>query len=126
MPKGRALGGGDEVLQGKSLARKNVANALLRFALPVVMKSFLRRYCGVTSALVMNRYVNTKTLTTINSTCALVIFLVSILLKLTVNDNAIFSLRCNTKGRMTLHHDVFDSFMLVNVIALVLGMTIFV
>lgn len=79
-----------------------MSGGLVLFTLPVVTNGLVRRFCGVTSALVIKHIIKGGTLTTIKSTCALVAFLASVFPKLSVKTKILFSV-CGKGGSGRTH-----------------------
>lgn len=57
------------------------------FTVPVVLNDFFRRVCGVTSSVVINRFINSSTLTTINTYTTLAGIFVYMTLNTNMNTN---------------------------------------
>lgn len=89
-----------------SVAIKDPVGVVLDFAFPVFLKGIFRRFCGVTSTIVMNGFIKAGTLTTIKDAKAVVFLVCKFMIKVATKFAILATRGFNTKSVRKVQHAI--------------------
>ena len=97
-------------LQKGDLTQGPITGTLLRFTLPMMAGSLLQQCYNIADTLIVGRCIGSGALAAVGSAYALMTFLISILLGLSLGSGTVFSLRFGAGDRVGLRRSIFVSF----------------
>jgi len=98
---------------------------MLRFALPMILGNLLQQFYNIADTLIVGRYLGANALAAVGAAYALMTFLTSILLGLSMGSGAVFSLRFGEKNSDMLKNSIFVSFVMIAAVALAVNAGVF-
>lgn len=107
-------------LQKGDLTQGPITGTLLRFTLPMMAGSLLQQCYNIADTLIVGRCIGSGALAAVGSAYALMTFLISILLGLSLGSGTVFSLRFGAGDRVGLRRSIFVSFSFIGAVAVVL------
>ena len=81
----------------RDLTVGSITGTMLRFALPMILGNLLQQFYNIADTLIVGRYLGANALAAVGAAYALMTFLTSILLGLSMGSGAVFSLRFGAK-----------------------------
>ncbi|MBS1483520.1 MAG: MATE family efflux transporter [Clostridium sp.] len=109
----------------RDLAVGSVTGTMLRFALPMILGNLLQQFYNIADTLIVGRYLGANALAAVGAAYALMTFLTSILLGLSMGSGAVFSLRFGEKNSDMLKNSIFVSFVMIAAVALAVNAGVF-
>ncbi len=104
--------------QTVNLTQGPITGTLLRFTLPMMAGSLLQQCYNIADTLIVGRCIGSGALAAVGSAYALMTFLVSILLGLSLGSGTVFSLRFGAGDEAGLRRSIFVSFVFIGAVAL--------
>lgn len=109
----------------RDLTTGGVTGNLVRFALPLMAGNLLQQLYNLADTWVVGYYLGADALAAVGSAYALMVFLTSILLGLSMGSGAVFSMQFGRKDWEGLKNSMFLSFVLILSVALALNLGAF-
>lgn len=109
----------------RDLTVGSITGTMLRFALPMILGNLLQRFYNIADTLIVGRYLGANALAAVGAAYALMTFLTSILLGLSMGSGAVFSLRFGEKNSDMLKNSIFVSFVMIAAVALAVNAGVF-
>lgn len=109
----------------RDLTVGSITGTMLRFALPMILGNFLQQFYNIADTLIVGRYLGANALAAVGAAYALMTFLTSILLGLSMGSGAVFSLRFGEKNSDMLKNSIFVSFVMIAAVALAVNAGVF-
>lgn len=103
-----------------NLTQGPITETLLRFTLPMMAGSLLQQCYNIADTLIVGRCIGSGALAAVGSAYALMTFLISILLGLSLGSGTVFSLRFGAGDGPGLRRSIFVSFSFIGAVTLVL------
>lgn len=107
------------------LTKGSITKTMLRFAFPMICGNLLQQLYNVVDTLIVGQYLGADALAAVGSSYTLMTFLTSILLGMCMGSGAVFSIRFGEKNQEKLKEDMFVSFVLIAVFAVVINLVVF-
>lgn len=107
------------------LTKGSITKTMLRFAFPMICGNLLQQLYNVVDTLIVGQYLGADALAAVGSSYTLMTFLTSILLGMCMGSGAVFSIRFGEKNQEKLKEDMFVSFVLIAVVAIVINLVVF-
>ena len=107
------------------LTKGNISKTILRFAFPMICGNLLQQLYNVVDTLIVGQYLGADALAAVGSSYTLMTFLTSILLGMCMGSGAVFSIRFGEKNQKKLKTDMFVSFLLIAIFAVVINVAVF-
>lgn len=96
-------------------------HSMLCFAIPMILGDLLQQCYNVADTLIVGQFLGKNALAAVGSSFTLMTFLTSILLGLCMGSGAVFSIRFGQRDEKALQENVYASFALIAVLALLLN-----
>ena len=109
----------------RSLTSGPITSTLLRFALPMMLGDLLQQLYNIADTLIVGRFVGANALAAVGSAYTLMTFLTSILLGLSMGSGVAVSISFGRGERDRMRREVFLSFCMIGLTALVLNIGTF-
>ena len=109
----------------RDLTVGSITGTMLRFALPMILGNLLQQFYNIADTLIVGRYLGANALAAVGAAYALMTFLTSILLGLSMGSGAVFSLRFGVKNSDMLKNSIFVSFVMIEAVALAVNAGVF-
>ena len=109
----------------RDLTVGSITGTMLRFALPMILGNLLQQFYNIADTLIVGRYLGANALAAVGAAYALMTFLTSILLGLSMGSGAVFSLRFGEKNSDMLKNSIFVSFVMIAAVALAVNAGVF-
>ncbi|MDO4261597.1 MAG: MATE family efflux transporter [Eubacteriales bacterium] len=109
----------------QELTQGPVARTMLRFAVPMILGDLLQQCYNIADTLIVGRYLGADALAAVGSAFALMTFLTSILLGLSMGSGTVFSIRFGQKDETGLKEGILASLVLLGVCAALLSVLVF-
>ena len=107
------------------LSEGPITKNMLLFAFPMICGNMLQQLYNVVDTLIVGKYLGTTALAAVGSSYTLMTFLTSILLGMCMGSGAMFSIRYGEKNQEKLQQDLYVSFFLIAVLAVVINVIVF-
>lgn len=104
----------------KDLTIGRVTSSMLLFAGPMIAGNLLQQFYNIADTLIVGRVLGPDALAATGASYALMVFLTSILLGLSMGSGTLFSMLCGAQKPQELRQAVFLSFMMIGVLSAVL------
>jgi len=105
----------------RDLTKGPVMHSMLCFAIPIILGDLLQQCYNVADTLIVGQFLGKNALAAVGSSFTLMTFLTSILLGLCMGSGAVFSIRFGQRDEKALQENVYASFALIAVLALLLN-----
>ena len=109
----------------RDLTVGSITGTMLRFALPMILGNLLQQFYNIADTLIVGRYLGANALAAVGAAYALMTFLTSILLGLSMGSGAVFSLRFGEKNSDMLKNSIFVSFVMIAAVAVAVNAGVF-
>lgn len=109
----------------KDLTTGPITKSLLIFALPMMAGNLLQQFYNVADTLIVGRFLGKEALAAVGSAYALMTFLTSVILGLCMGSGVVISLCYGKKDRTRMGYSVFQSFVLITGLSLVMTGVVF-
>lgn len=116
----------EKPLKKGDLTQGNITRTLLTFTLPMMAGSLLQQCYNITDTLIVGQFVGSQALAAVGSAYALMVFLTSILLGLSMGSGTVFSQQFGAGDFSGMRRSVFMSFVLTGGITVFLNIAVFV
>lgn len=116
----------EKPLKKGDLTQGNITRTLLTFTLPMMAGSLLQQCYNITDTLIVGQFVGPQALAAVGSAYALMVFLTSILLGLSMGSGTVFSQQFGAGDFSGMRRSVFMSFVLTGGITVFLNIAVFV
>lgn len=116
----------EKPLKKGDLTQGNITRTLLTFTLPMMAGSLLQQCYNITDTLIVGQFVGSQALAAVGSAYALMVFLTSILLGLSMGSGTVFSQQFGAGNFSGMRRSVFMSFVLTGGITVFLNIAVFV
>ena len=110
----------------QDLTTGKITTKLMRFAFPLMFGNVLQQFYNVADTLIVGRFLGTNALAAVGSSYTLMTFLTSILIGLCMGSSAYFAIQFGKKDYENLRRGIFQSFLLVGTLTIVLNVLVFV
>ena len=107
------------------LTQGGITKGLLLFALPLICGNLLQQLYNLTDTWLVGRVLGENALAAVGSSYTLMTFLTSILLGLCMGSSAYFSIQFGRRDMARLRQGIFQSFLLIGGLTLVLNLAVF-
>lgn len=104
----------------RDLTQGNIGSGLTRFALPLMVGNLLQQFYNVADTWIVGRFLGAEALAAVGSAYALMVFLTSILLGLSMGSGAVFSIYYGRREEKALRCSLVISFLIIGGAALLL------
>lgn len=108
-----------------NLSEGPITKNLLLFSLPMICGNMLQQLYNVVDTLIVGKYLGTGALAAVGSSYTLMTFLTSILLGMCMGSGAIFSIRYGERNHEKLQQDLYVSFCLIAILAVIINGAVF-
>lgn len=108
------------------LTQGGITRTLLTFTLPMMVSSLLQQCYNITDTLIVGQFIGRQALAAVGSAYALMVFLVSILLGLSMGSGTVFSQQFGAGDFPRMRRSIFMSFVFIGAIALLLNAAVFI
>ena len=113
-------------MQESTLLSGNITKSLLIFALPMIAGNLLQQCYNIADTIIVGRFLGTNALAAVGSAYTLMVFLTSIMLGLCMGSGASFSISYGRGDRDRLRVGIFQSFVFIGLVTLVINVLVFV
>ena len=107
------------------LTQGPVMKTMLRFAVPMILGDLLQQCYNIADTVIVGQFLGTDALAAVGSSFALMTFLTSVLLGLSMGSGTVFSIRFGQGDRHGLKEGILASFVLLGAVTVVLSAAIF-
>ncbi len=109
----------------RNLTQGSIPKGLLAFALPLILGNLLQQCYNLADTWVVGRFIGEGALAAVGSSYTLMTFLTSILLGLCMGSSVYFSIQYGRKDPDKLRNGIFQSFLLIAVLTLLLNLLVY-
>ena len=109
----------------RDLTQGSIPRGLLGFALPLILGNLLQQLYNLADTWVVGRFIGEGALAAVGSSYTLMTFLTSILLGLCMGSNVYFSIQYGRQDPDRLRNGIFQSFLLIGGLTLLLNLTVY-
>ena len=109
----------------KKSLRAYITRGLLGFALPLILGNLLQQLYNLADTWVVGRFIGEGALAAVGSSYTLMTFLTSILLGLCMGSSVYFSIQYGRQDPDRLRNGIFQSFLLIGGLTLLLNLTVY-
>ena len=102
-----------------------ITGKMVMFAWPMIAGNFLQQLYNVTDTVIVGKYLGANALAAVGSAYALMTFITSILLGLSLGSGAVFSMRFGEQNWTKLKNDAVAAFVLIAVITVIMNIVVF-
>ena len=95
------------------LINGNITSSMLRFALPLMLGNLLQQCYNIADTLIVGRVLGAEALAAVGSSYALIVFVTSIFIGLSMGCSAVFSMQYGVGDVEGLRQSIFSSVLLV-------------
>ena len=95
------------------LINGNITSSMLRFALPLMLGNLLQQCYNIADTLIVGRVLGAEALAAVGSSYALIVFVTSIFIGLSMGCSAVFSMQYGAGDVEGLRQSIFSSVLLV-------------
>lgn len=113
-------------MQESTLLSGNITKSLLIFALPMIAGNLLQQCYNIADTIIVGRFLGANALAAVGSAYTLMVFLTSIMLGLCMGSGASFSISYGRRDRDRLRTGIFQSFVFIGLVTLVINVLVFV
>ena len=113
-------------MQESTLLSGNITKSLLIFALPMIAGNLLQQCYNIADTIIVGRFLGANALAAVGSAYTLMVFLTSIMLGLCMGSGASFSISYGRGDRDRLRTGIFQSFVFIGLVTLVINVLVFV
>ena len=110
----------------RDLTKGNITKTMLLFALPMIAGNILQQFYNIADTFIIGKFLGADALAAVGSSYALMIFLTSILLGLSMGSGALFSIRFGERNEEKLKSSIFVSFFLILSVTVVINIFSFI
>ena len=111
--------------QHRDLTSGNISRGLILFALPMIAGNLLQQFYNIADTLIVGQVLGKDALAAVGSAYALMVFLTSIFLGLSMGAGALFSIYYGKKDTEALRTSIFQAFVLIMGITVVLNLLVY-
>ena len=109
----------------RDLTQGSIPRGLLGFALPLILGNLLQQLYNLADTWVVGRFIGEGALAAVGSSYTLLTFLTSILLGLCMGSSVYFSIQYGRQDPDRLRNGIFQSFLLIGGLTLLLNLTVY-
>ena len=109
----------------RDLTQGSIPRGLLGFALPLILGNLLQQLYNLADPWVVGRFIGEGALAAVGSSYTLMTFLTSILLGLCMGSSVYFSIQYGRQDPDRLRNGIFQSFLLIGGLTLLLNLTVY-
>ena len=109
----------------RDLTQGSIPRGLLGFALPLILGNLLQQLYNLAETWVVGRFIGEGALAAVGSSYTLMTFLTSILLGLCMGSSVYFSIQYGRQDPDRLRNGIFQSFLLIGGLTLLLNLTVY-
>ena len=109
----------------RDLTQGSIPRGLLGFALPLILCNLLQQLYNLADTWVVGRFIGEGALAAVGSSYTLMTFLTSILLGLCMGSSVYFSIQYGRQDPDRLRNGIFQSFLLIGGLTLLLNLTVY-
>ena len=109
----------------RDLTQGSIPRGLLGFALPLILGNLLQQLYNLADTWVVGRFIGEGALAAVGSSYTLMTFLTSILLGLCMGSSVYFSIQYGPQDPDRLRNGIFQSFLLIGGLTLLLNLTVY-
>ena len=109
----------------RDLTQGSIPRGLLGFALPLILGNLLQQLYNLADTWVVGRFIGEGALAAVGSSYTLMTFLTSILLGLCMGSSVYFSIQDGRQDPDRLRNGIFQSFLLIGGLTLLLNLTVY-
>lgn len=109
----------------RDLTQGSIPRGLLGFALPLILGNLLQQLYNLADTWVVGRFIGEGALAAVGSSYTLMTFLTSILLGLCIGSSVYFSIQYGRQDPDRLRNGIFQSFLLIGGLTLLLNLTVY-
>ena len=109
----------------RDLTQGSIPRGLLGFALPLILGNLLQQLYNLADTWVVGRFIGEGALAAVGSSYTLMTFLTSILLGLCMGSRVYFSIQYGRQDPDRLRNGIFQSFLLIGGLTLLLNLTVY-
>ena len=113
------------MLAKRDLTQGSIPRGLLGFALPLILGNLLQQLYNLADTWVVGRFIGEGALAAVGSSYTLMTFLTSILLGLCMGSSVYFSIQYGRQDPDRLRNGIFQSFLLIGGLTLLLNLTVY-
>ena len=105
------------------LINGNITSSMLRFALPLMLGNLLQQCYNIADTLIVGRVLGAEALAAVGSSYALIVFVTSIFIGLSMGCSAVFSMQYGAGDMEGLRQSIFSSVLLVGGVTVLLNIS---
>lgn len=110
-------------LRKVDLINGSITSSMLRFALPLMLGNLLQQCYNIADTLIVGRVLGAEALAAVGSSYALIVFVTSIFIGLSMGCSAVFSMQYGASDMEGLRHSIFSSVLLVGGVTVLLNVS---
>ena len=108
------------ILEGDVMTEGNIATALLKFSIPMILGNLLQQLYNVVDTFIVGHYIGTDALAAVGSSFTLMTFLTSMILGLCMGSGVLFSMFYGAKEYDKMKVSFFVSFVGIAIFSIIL------
>ena len=108
------------ILEGDVMTEGNIATALLKFSIPMILGNLLQQLYNVVDTFIVGHYIGTDALAAVGSSFTLMTFLTSMILGLCMGSGVLFSMFYGAKEHDKMKVSFFVSFVGIAIFSIIL------
>ena len=105
------------------LINGSITSSMLRFALPLMLGNLLQQCYNIADTLIVGRVLGAEALAAVGSSYALIVFVTSIFIGLSMGCSAVFSMQYGAGDMEGLRQSIFSSVLLVGGVTVLLNVS---
>ena len=109
----------------RSLTEGSITKTMLLFSVPMIVGDLLQQFYNIADTFIVGRFVGSSALAAVGSAYALMIFLTSIIIGLSMGSSALFSICFGQKNMDKLRNCIFVAFLIIGAATVVLNILAF-
>lgn len=109
----------------RSLTEGSITKTMLLFSVPMIVGDLLQQFYNIADTFIVGRFVGSSALAAVGSAYALMIFLTSIIIGLSMGSSALFSICFGQKNMDKLRNCIFVAFLIIGTATVVLNILAF-
>ena len=110
----------------KDLTQGNEGRVMLQFAFPLIIGNIFQQLYNIADTIIVGKYIGTDALAAVGSSFSIVVFLTSIIIGLCMGSSTLFAHFFGAKKDLLLKKSIFNGFVFVGSIALLLNIIVLV
>ena len=105
----------------EDLVTGSITGKMLRFAFPLMLGNLLQQCYNIADTLIVGRVLGTEALAAVGSSYALIVFLTSVFIGLSMGCSAVFSIQYGARALKEMRQSIFSSLLVVGGVTILLN-----